>query len=212
MRTEPPPSLPWAIGTTPPGAGLYQILSTDYQATLRAIAQAGKTEVELKAEADARRIELAATATAKETREVGEAEAAAAQAKGEAEGAAIRAKGLAEAEAIAKRAEALEKESEAVIGQQIAEQLPEIVRAASESFRHVDNLTVLNGAQGLGEILNQVIGQAGPALDLAKQTVRSNGNGAGPAPASTIPVRDERTAPDEPGPEIEAHASDVPEP
>ena len=30
---------------TPPGAGLYQIMSTDYQATLRAIAQAGKTEV-----------------------------------------------------------------------------------------------------------------------------------------------------------------------
>jgi general secretion pathway protein D len=34
-----------AIGTTPPGAGLYQILGTDYEATLRAIAQAGKTEV-----------------------------------------------------------------------------------------------------------------------------------------------------------------------
>jgi len=34
-----------AIGTTPPGAGLYQVLGTDYQATLRAIATAGKTEV-----------------------------------------------------------------------------------------------------------------------------------------------------------------------
>lgn len=34
-----------AIGTTPPGAGLYQILGTDYEATLRAIATAGKTEV-----------------------------------------------------------------------------------------------------------------------------------------------------------------------
>ena len=30
---------------TPPGAGLYQIMGSDYQATLRAIAQAGKTEV-----------------------------------------------------------------------------------------------------------------------------------------------------------------------
>jgi general secretion pathway protein D len=30
---------------TPPGAGLYQILGTDFQATLRAIAQAGKTEI-----------------------------------------------------------------------------------------------------------------------------------------------------------------------
>ena len=40
---------------------------------------------------------------------------------------------------------------DAVIGQQLAEQLPEIVRAASESFKHIDNLTVLNGAQGITE-------------------------------------------------------------
>ncbi len=33
------------FGNTPPGAGLYQVLGSDYQATLRAIAQAGKTEV-----------------------------------------------------------------------------------------------------------------------------------------------------------------------
>ena len=30
---------------TPPGAGLYQVLGSDFQATVRAIAQAGKTEV-----------------------------------------------------------------------------------------------------------------------------------------------------------------------
>ena len=34
-----------AIGNVPPGAGLYQVLGQDYQATLRAIATAGKTEV-----------------------------------------------------------------------------------------------------------------------------------------------------------------------
>ena len=35
------------LGTTPvpPGAGIYQILGSDFQATLRAIAQAGKTEI-----------------------------------------------------------------------------------------------------------------------------------------------------------------------
>ena len=99
---------------------------------------------------------------------------------GEAEGASIRAKGLAEAEAIAKRAEALEKEADAVIGQQLAEQLPEIVRAAAESFKHVDNLTILNGAQGVSEIIAQVIGQAGPALEMAQDALSArNGNGAG---------------------------------
>jgi len=87
--------------------------------------------------------------------------------------------GLAEAEAIAKRAEALEKESDAVIGQQLAEQLPQIVEAAAKAFSNVDNLTVLNGAQGIGEIMNQVIGQAGPALDLARHALGGNGNGRG---------------------------------
>ncbi|MGD0650150.1 MAG: hypothetical protein ABSA97_03255 [Verrucomicrobiia bacterium] len=33
------------IGAVPPGAGLYTILGNDFQATLRAISQAGKTEV-----------------------------------------------------------------------------------------------------------------------------------------------------------------------
>jgi general secretion pathway protein D len=33
------------VFSTPPGAGLYQIMSDDYQVTLRAIAEAGKTEV-----------------------------------------------------------------------------------------------------------------------------------------------------------------------
>lgn len=142
-----------------------------------ALAEAAKREVELRAEADARRVELAASASASEVEQVGTAEAKATELKGKAEGAAIEAKGVAEATAIAKRAEALEKESEAVIGQQIAEQLPEIVRAAAESFKNVDNLTVLNGAQGMGEIMNQVIGQAGPALDLAKQTLGVGRNG-----------------------------------
>lgn len=33
------------FGTTPPGAGLYQMLGTDYEVTLRAIAQAGNAEI-----------------------------------------------------------------------------------------------------------------------------------------------------------------------
>ena len=143
------------------------------------------------AEAQAREVELAAAAQGQADRADrqlrgaasrpprGIADGEATKAKGEAEGASIRAKGLAEAEAIAKRAEALEKEADAVIGQQIAEQLPEIVRAAAESFKYVDNLTVLNGAQGISEIIAQVIGQAGPALEMAQGALqRSRSNGA----------------------------------
>jgi uncharacterized membrane protein YqiK len=156
-----------------------------------ALAEAAKREIELSAEgdarrvelaaaADARRVELAATAQAKQVKEVGEAEADATRAKGDAQGSAVRATGLAEAEAIAKRAEALERESDAVIGQQLAERLPEIVAAAAGAFSKVDNLTILNGAQGVGEMMNQIIGQAGPALKLARETLSaSSTNGAG---------------------------------
>jgi uncharacterized membrane protein YqiK len=147
------------------------------------IAEAQAREVELAAAAKAKQIEQIGTSEARITSQRGVAEGEATKARGEAEGAAIRAKGLAEAEAIAKRAEALEKEADAVIGQQLAEQLPEIVRAAAESFKHVDNLTVLNGAQGISEILAQVIGQAGPALELAQGALRRSTNGAAPEPS-----------------------------
>jgi flotillin len=99
-----------------------------------------------------------------------------------ADAAAYEKQGLAEAESIAKRAEALEKEADAVIGQQLAEKLPDIVRAASESFKHVDNLTVLNGAQGISEIIAQVIGQAGPALEMARDALARSKNGSTPPP------------------------------
>jgi uncharacterized membrane protein YqiK len=146
------------------------------------LAEAQAREVELAAAAKAKQIEQIGTSESRVTSQRGVAEAEATKARGEAEGASIRAKGLAEAESIGKRAEALEKEADAVIGQQIAEQLPEIVRAASESFKHVDNLTVLNGAQGISEIIAQVIGQAGPALEMAQAALaaRKSTNGAKP--------------------------------
>src|SRR5690349_18362033 len=143
------------------------------------IAEAQAREVELAAAAKGKQIEQIGASEARVTTQRGVAEAEATKARGEADGASIRAKGLAEAEAIAKRAEALEKEADAVIGQQLAEQLPEIVRAAAESFKHVDNLTVLNGAQGISEIIAQVIGQAGPALEMAQGALsRTRANGS----------------------------------
>jgi flotillin len=147
------------------------------------IAEAEAREVELAAAAKAKQIEQIGTSESRITSQRGLAEAEATTARGEAEGASIRAKGVAEAEAIAKRAEALEKEADAVIGQQIAEKLPDIVRAAAESFAHVDNLTVLNGAQGISEIIAQVIGQAGPALEMARGALAHTKNGSTPPPA-----------------------------
>jgi hypothetical protein len=62
------------------------------------------------------------------------------------------------------------------------------VAAAAESFKHVDNLTVLNGAQGISEIISQVIGQAGPALKMAQEALgRQNGDQPARAEKLTAP-------------------------
>jgi flotillin len=115
----------------PADAAAYekQVQAEAERAARISIAEAEAREVELAAVAKAKQIEQVGSSEARIASQRGIAEAEATKARGEAEGASIRAKGLAEAESIAKRAEALEKEADAVIGQQIAEKLPDIVRA-----------------------------------------------------------------------------------
>src|SRR6266511_4099701 len=131
-------------------------------------AEAERQEVELQAEANAQRVRLEAVAEAERVRVdaiahaesirlIGEAEAAATIVKGTAEGQAVWAKGMAEAEAIKARVDALAENQDAVIGQQLAEQWPAIVEAAAKPFGAVDQMIVLNGAQGLSEALAQAL-------------------------------------------------------
>ncbi len=169
-------------------------------------AEAERQEVELNAAANAERVRLQAIAEAEHvrveaiaradaTRAIGEAEAAATQAKGTAEGEAVRAKGLAEAQAIKARADALAENQDAVIGQQLAENWPAIVEAAAKPFGNVDQMIVLNGAQGLSEALAQALSQGVAGLQLAR-SILGGGNGhkddAAPAveaPAAKVPVK-----------------------
>jgi flotillin len=144
-----------------------------------AAAEAKKQETELDAAAQAARVKLAAVAEAEHvrvdaaakaeaTRSVGQAEADATQAKGLAEAEAVRAKGLAEGEAIKARADALAENQDAVIGQQLAEHWPAIVEAAAKPFGAVDQMIVLNGAQGLSEVLAQALSQGITGLKMAR--------------------------------------------
>ncbi|MFE1883614.1 flotillin domain-containing protein, partial [Streptomyces diastatochromogenes] len=131
----------------------------------------------------------------------GEAEAAAAQAKGLAEAEASRAKGLAEAEAIKARAAALAENQEAVVAQQLAENWPEIVQAGASAFGNVDNMVLLNGADGMAELFAKALTMGGTGLGLARQLLASmnpngqvqNGtspplNGVATPPAQRVPV------------------------
>ncbi|GAA0332341.1 flotillin family protein [Streptomyces turgidiscabies] len=161
-------------------------------------AQAKAKETELAATAEANRITTAATAEAEATkargaaaamatRATGEAEAAASQAKGLAVAEATRAKGLAEAETIKARAAALAENQEAVVAQQLAENWPEIVKAGASAFGSVDNMVVLNGADGMAEMLAKALTMGGTGLGLARQLLASmNQNGQTPNGTSAL--------------------------
>jgi uncharacterized membrane protein YqiK len=76
---------------------------------------------------------------------------------------------MAEAEAIKARAEALAGNQDAIIGQQLAEKWPEIVEAAAKPFGDIDQLIVLNGAQGISDALAQALSQGVTGLQLARR-------------------------------------------
>ncbi|GHH17366.1 flotillin family protein [Streptomyces lanatus] len=161
-------------------------------------AQAKAKETELAAAAEATRVKTAAgaeaeatktrgTATAAATRATGEAEAAAAQARGLADAEATKAKGLAEAEAIKARAAALAENQEAVVAQQLAENWPEIVQAGASAFGNVDNMVVLNGADGMADMFAKALTMGGTGLGLARQLLASmQKNGQAPEDGSQL--------------------------
>lgn len=118
-----------------------------------AIAEAEAQRVKLDAAARAQKTQVEAEAQAGATRATGIAEADATKARGIAEAEATKAKGLAEAEAMDKRADALNKGKDALISQQIAEKLPAIVAELVRPYAAIDKLTVLNGAEGMSQMV-----------------------------------------------------------
>ncbi|WP_020577555.1 SPFH domain-containing protein [Actinopolymorpha alba] len=178
-------------------------------------AQAEAKETELRAQAEATRVKTAANAESEATRmrgeaqghatrATGEADAAAAQARGLAEAEAAKAKGLAEAEALKARAAALAENQEAVVAQQLAEKWPEIVGAGAQAFSNVDHMVVLNGADGVSDLLAKALTMGGTGLGIARNLLNAmqenptadgrvaagaNGNGNGkPAAADGAPA------------------------
>src|SRR3954452_17302521 len=151
-------------------------------------AEAAATQTKMQAQAQAEAIKLQASAQAEATRLNGQADADAIKARGLAEAEAVRARMEAEANGIERRAAALSQNQEAVIAQQIAEKLPEIVAAAASPFEHVGQFTVLNGAQGVTGALAEIIQQAGALTGLARESllpaVTATGNGSPNAASS----------------------------
>jgi flotillin len=114
-----------------------------------------------------------AQAEAQQTTLTGNAEAEATKATGDAEAAVIQAKGLAEAAGIKARADALAENQDAVIAQIIAERYPEIVAAGAQAMGNIDNLVVLNGGEGMEDLLAKAMTMGGAGLGIAQSLIAS---------------------------------------
>jgi flotillin len=174
------------------------------------LAEAARVVTVKQAEAKAREVELAAGAQAQAIELTGAAQAKATTVTGDAEASAVKARAIAEADGIQARNEALATNSEAVIAQQIAERLPEIVAAAAHQYDNVDQLIVLDGAEGLSRGVASTVGAAAALLPVAQRLLSGdrgaanapNGEPAkapdGPVPAQTSPDAPNLTSPDTP--------------
>jgi flotillin len=139
----------------------------------RTIADADRDARISAAQAEAKETELRAQAQAQATRTTGEADAAAAQARGLAHAEAAKAQGLAEAEAIKARAAALAENPDAVVAQQLAENWPQIVGEGAKAFGNVDHMVVLNGADGVSDLLAKALTMGGTGLGLARNLLNA---------------------------------------
>ncbi len=94
------------------------------------------------------------------------------QAEGEAEAVAIRVRGNAEAEATKLKAEALAERAGDLLRQQIIDQLPEIVRAASEPLSSIGTMTVISSdGTGTEQVGQNVASQLTTVTQILKDLV-----------------------------------------
>src|ERR1700722_3673953 len=156
------------------------------QARFTTEAQAYKTRT--LAEADRDQAKLAADAEAYRQATLAESEAKATRLRADARAHAERSEAQGQADANQALAGSLrEGNQELIAASRLIENLPALAEAAAQGLAGA-NLTVLNGTQGVNEVVAGLIGQGMSILDLLKRS-SANGNGAGPAP-----VTDARTA------------------
>ncbi|MFD0683682.1 flotillin family protein [Actinomadura fibrosa] len=187
------------------------ILKETRNAELEAERTEKRLESEIRKPADARAYEQVTLAEAEREERIAHAQAAATEVQlraqreaeatrilGEAQAQATRQKGLAEAEAIKARGDALAHNTDAVIAQQLAEQWPQIVEAGAGVFGNVDNMVVLNGAEGVEDMLAKALTLGGTGLGVARQLLAGmngangqngqNGRSGGAPEASPVPA------------------------
>jgi len=139
-------------------------------------AQRLEAEVRRPADAEAYRKRTLAEAERDEARFAAEAEA-------------FSKRAIAEAEAEANKARAAslrEGNQELIAADRIVEILPALVEAAARGLAE-SNLTILNGTQGVNEVVAGLVGQGLSIFDTLKKAAPVTGNGASPARVPRAP-------------------------
>jgi uncharacterized membrane protein YqiK len=132
------------------------------------------------AEADRDQARLAADAEAYRQQTLAAAQAQSVQVKADADAHAERSQAAGQADANRARADSLRQgNQELIAADRLMENLPAIVESAARGLADA-NLTVLNGTQGLNEVVAGLIGQGMSILDLVKKA-SANGHGGVPA-------------------------------
>jgi flotillin len=117
------------------------------------------------------------------------------QARFAAEATAFSTRTVAEAQAEANRARAAslrEGNQELIAANRLVELLPALVEAAARGLTD-SNLTILNGTQGVNEVVAGLLGQGLSILDTLKKSAAVTGRGTSPAPVSAVPDDYDRT-------------------
>jgi uncharacterized membrane protein YqiK len=125
----------------------------------RAIAEAGRDKAKFEADADAYRTGTLAAAQAQAARVQADAAAYAERAKAEAD-----------ADANRSRADSLASgNQELIAANRIVEALPELVTAAAQGIA-ASNLTILNGTEGVSQVMTGLVGQGMSILDTLRRS------------------------------------------
>jgi flotillin len=162
------------------------------QATQQVIQQQtalAQRQAELAAQRLEAEVRRPADAEAYRTRTLAEAERDQVRFAAEAEAYRIRALAEAKAEAIRARADSLrEGNQELIAADRLVEMLPALVDAAARGLAD-SNLTVLNGTQGVNEVITGLVGQGLSILDTLKKSTTVTDRGvARPLAPMTVPL------------------------
>jgi flotillin len=139
------------------------------------------------AEAERDRAKLAAEGEAFRRTTIANAEADATKIQADAAAHAERATAQAQADANRSRAASLaDGNQELIAANRIVEALPALVASAAQGIQG-SNLTILNGSEGVSQIVAGLVGQGLAILDTLRNSATAPGNGHGPEPATALP-------------------------